>query len=133
MDTIMKLKYIFNYLIIAIFKVHLHHNCSCFHSPKSPQQKHSVGSKIRIHSSDDSSSWFSPIFKNLSWKNSFIIYSTGNYVYETAGYNRGIRRCGRRYISSPQATYSRGKIYYISGRIKTWSGVRPPPRSSAEG
>lgn len=36
MDTIMKPKYIFNYLIIAIFKVHLHHNCSCFHSPRSP-------------------------------------------------------------------------------------------------
>lgn len=35
MDTIMKPKYIFNYLIIAIFKVHLHHNCSCFHSPGS--------------------------------------------------------------------------------------------------
>lgn len=60
MDTIMKLKYIFNYLIIAIFKVHLHHNCSCFHSPKSPWQTRRLSDE---DSFSDASHSRSPIFK----------------------------------------------------------------------
>lgn len=120
MDTIMKPKYIFNYLIIAIFKVHLHHNCSCFHSPKSPRQKHSVGSKIRIRSSDSSCSWLPPllIFKNLSQKHSFIIYSTIIMYMKLLGMIEGYRDAEGCVVF--QATSSQGKSYCVWSRLKKW-------------
>ena len=123
MDTIMKLKYIFNYLIIAIFKVHLHHNCSCFHSPKSRRQKHSVGSKIRIRSSDSSCSWFPPSssLKNLSQKHSFIIYSTIIMYIKLLGMIEGYRDAEGHVVF--QATSSQGEIYCIWSRLKKWPKV----------
>lgn len=52
MDTIMKLKYIFNYLIIAIFKVHLRHNPVFI--VQRVLDRETLGSATRTHSSASS-------------------------------------------------------------------------------